>query len=195
MARSLPQVPYQTPVSSKNHDDNLSSSNPCFGSTLASSKAIAFSDVSEVGGPTRDNLDVAKFLVSNAKTLSLSNDEMFVKSVECVLNPVYNLFGCNKKGFSGGTTNDDLMPGCGSSTIGEGMPFGGSFASLISDVPNSIELNDRQEHGFTEVKRLEFEEGNDTEFCQNDSLVEAVSGFCGETTQNVVTIEGTSVGI
>ena len=74
------------------------------------------------------------------------------------------------------------------------MPFGGSFASLISDVPASIELNDGQQHGFTEVRGIGLEQGDDVESCQNDSSIEAGSGFCGKTSKNVVTMEGTSMG-
>ena len=189
-----PCLPLQRELCSEFCLNNNSSSNHGLVSTTASSKAIACPDVSEVGVPTRDNLDVAKFLVSNAKMLSSSNEELFAKSVECVLNPVYTLFDRdNKKGYSGGTTNDDLMPGCGSSSTGEGMPFGGSFASLISDMPAPTKQKDGQQHGSTEVSGTGSKAGDDVEFCENDTLNEALSGVCGKTSDAVIAIEGRSM--
>ena len=173
--------------------DKNSSSNLILVSTTASSKAIASPDVCEVGRPTRDNLDVAKFLVLNAKSLCSSNEELFVKSIDCVLNPVYKLFESDKKGLSGGTTNDDLMPGCGSTTAGEGMPFGGSLASLISDKPASAKLKEGQPDGFTEVSGKQSDLQNDVESCGKDSLCQALSGLCGENGGEVISMQGKSI--
>ena len=103
------------------------------------------------------------------------------------------MFESDKKGLSGGTTNDDLMPGCGSTTAGEGMPFGGSLASLISDKPASAKLKEGQPDGFTEVSGKQSDLRNDVESCGKDSLCQALSGLCGENCGEVISMQGKSI--
>ena len=92
--------------------------------------------MSKRGRPYRANLDVTKFLVSHAKSLCFSNEQLFLKAIDCTLDPLYDLLGEDcKEGCSKGTTGLDLMPGGDSITVGRGMPFGGSLASLTLEKP------------------------------------------------------------
>ena len=66
--------------------------------------------------------------MSHAKSLCLLNEN--------VLDPLYDLLGEScYQGCSLGTTGLDLMPGSDSITVGQGMPFGGSLASLTLEKP------------------------------------------------------------
>ena len=112
------------------------SNHPSLVSRTASPKAFLHLHVSKHGRPYRANLDVTKFLVLHAKLLCLSNEKLFLKAIDCALDPLYDLLreDC-KEGCSIGTTGLDLMPGGDSITVGQGMPFRGSLASLTLEKP------------------------------------------------------------
>ena len=104
---------------------------------------------------------MSKIFVSHAKSLCLSNEKLFLKAIDCVLDPLYDLLGEScYQGCSKWTTGLDLMPGSDSITVGQGMPFGGSLASLTLEKPRIVLQHSGEVKGSTGVSLKHPIDGN-----------------------------------
>ena len=116
------------------------------------------------GNMKKQSLDCVKFLVANSKSLASHDISMFCSTVDCLLDPLYEVVDLRLKKSHNQSIND-LMPGSGNTARG-GTSLGTAFASRDNDcfgdggcpvVPNDDVCNDPMR-----ISDVEFTDGGGT---------------------------------